>query len=78
MSLDREQNKETVKEKNPELYNRHLQVNSVVYPLRKQNEWDRKAHSSPVKGCRRLSDQEPGSNTNTYQVDNPRTYCINI
>lgn len=38
---------------------RRLQVNSVVYPPRKEVDWNRKAHSSPIKGYhRRFSDQE--------------------
>lgn len=40
-------------------FKRHLQVNSVVYPVRKEIDWNRKAHSSPIKGySRRFSNQE--------------------
>lgn len=38
---------------------RHLQVNSVILPERKVDaDWNRKSHSSPIKGYRRFSGQE--------------------
>lgn len=45
-------------------FKRHLQVNSVAYPGRKEIDWNRKAHSSPIKGYRRFSDQEESGDTN--------------
>lgn len=57
-----------------EAYKRHLQVSSVIYPERKkENEWNRKSHSSPIKGYRRFSDQESDI---TNQVNIPRNSCI--
>lgn len=75
MSSDQRQNEVDEINQKPELYKRHLQVNSVVHPVRKDNnEWNRKVHSSPLKGYRRFSDQEPSNNEN--QVNNPLTSCI--
>lgn len=37
---------------------RYLQVNSVTLAERKEVDWNRKAHSSPIKGYRRFSGQE--------------------
>lgn len=73
MSSDREQSEVVEKENKAEVYKRNLQVNSVVYPSRRENEWNRKAHSSPIKGYRRFSDQDSNGNT---KVNNPRTSCI--
>lgn len=47
------------KEKKFNRTRRHLQVNSVIFPERKEDvDWNRKAHSSPIKGYRRFSGQE--------------------
>lgn len=37
---------------------KHLNVRSVAVTLQKDVDWNRNAHSSPVKGFRRYSDQE--------------------
>lgn len=58
MLSDQTKDEVDVKDGKPELYIRRLQVNSVNYPPRKENDWNRKVHSSPIKGYRRLSDQE--------------------
>jgi hypothetical protein len=44
------------KNDNEKRFQRHLQVNSVGNPTRKEVDWNRNAHSSPVKGYRRESE----------------------
>lgn len=49
---------------------RHLQVNSDVNRSKPKNEWDRKAHSSPVKGfLRRASGTGTGANQVRVTID---------
>jgi hypothetical protein len=62
MNSDREKNEVEKQLGIPKLYKKRLQVNSVVYPVQKEyKDWNRKAHSSPIKGYRRFSDQENSS-----------------
>lgn len=56
----------------------HLHVNTEIHPIKKDIDWNRKAHSSPIKGYhRRLSDQESSSG-NHSQVSEYEISIFNL
>lgn len=73
MNLDSESARKVVDEEDGKKDDsrKHLKVRSVAAALKKDNDWNRNAHSSPVKGYRRFSEheavQEPSEK---YQVGN--------
>jgi hypothetical protein len=73
MKSDGVQNETYEKDSKP-VWKRHLHVKSVVYPVQTDNDdRNRKAHSSPIKGYRRFSEQEP-SNNNQVSYNAPYVY----
>lgn len=54
---------------------KHLKMRSVAVHLQKDVDWNRNAHSSPVKGYRRFSDHEAvQETTDNYQVETTLIY----